>query len=424
MVQGCDIAVVGGGPAGLAAAEILAASGRTVTLYDRMPSLGRKLLMAGRGGLNLTHSEPLAAFLARYHPPQSLTGAVEAFPPQALRHWCAGLGEATFVGSSGRVFPESFKASPLLRAWLARLGEHGVAIRTRHRLVGLGDGDLTFETPEGDLTVAPAATLLALGGASWPRLGSDGAWVPLLEGLGVAVSPLRPANAGFSCTWSDLFRERHAGTPLKRVALTFCGQTVPGEAIVTRAGLEGGAVYALSRRLREAILAEGAARLVVDLRPDLGIEALAARLAGGRKGDSLSARLRKAAGLPPVAIGLMREAAGAALPAEPTALARLIKATPLTLTGMMGLDRAISTAGGVDLRALDGNAMLLARPGLFLAGEMLDWEAPTGGYLLQGAIAGGRAAAEGMLRWLADQGLAQNPTRPADSDGQDAPSPS
>lgn len=424
MVQGCDIAVIGGGPAGLAAAELIAAPGRTVTLYDRMPSLGRKLLMAGRGGLNLTHSEPLPAFLARYHPAGSLTEAVEAFPPQALRDWCAGLGQPTFVGSSGRVFPESFKASPLLRAWLARLGEHGVAIRTRHRLTGIGDGTLTFDTPEGGLTVRPAATLLALGGASWPRLGADGAWVPLLEGLGVAVSALRPANAGFACAWSDTFRDRHAGTPLKRVALTFGGQTVPGEAIVTRAGLEGGAVYALSRRLREAILAEGTARLVVDLRPDLSMAALTERLSGGRKGDSLSARLRKAAGLPPVAIGLMREAAGAALPAEPAALARLIKAAPLTLTGMMGLDRAISTAGGVDLGALDGNAMLRARPSLFLAGEMLDWEAPTGGYLLQGSIASGRAAAMGMLRWLGGQGLVQNPTRPVASDGQEAPSPS
>ena len=424
MVRECDIAVIGGGPAGLAAAELLAASGRAVTVYDRMPSLGRKFLMAGRGGLNLTHSEPLPAFLARYHPPQGLTEAIEAFPPDALRQWCAGLGEPTFVGSSGRVFPESFKASPLLRAWLARLGSQGVAIRTRHRLTGIGDGTLTFATPEGDLTVRPTATLLALGGASWPRLGSDGAWVPLLEGLGVSVLPLRPANMGFACPWSETFRQRHAGTPLKRVALTFDGQTVPGEAIVTRDGLEGGAVYALSRVLREAILAQGSARLVVDLRPDLTAEALTARLSGGRKGDSLSARLRKAAGLPPVAIGLMREAAGAALPTEPAALAALIKAAPMTLTGMMGLDRAISTAGGVDLGALDGNAMLRARPGLFLAGEMLDWEAPTGGYLLQGAIAGGRAAAGGMLRWLDAQGLVQNPTRPVASEGQDAPSPS
>ncbi|MGC5777337.1 NAD(P)/FAD-dependent oxidoreductase [Methylobacterium sp. NFXW15] len=425
MVQGVDIAVVGGGPSGLAAAEVLAASGRAVTVYERMPSLGRKFLMAGRGGLNLTHSEPLPAFLGRYHPAGSLDGPITAFPPASLREWCDGLGQTTFVGSSGRVFPESFKASPLLRGWLARLGERGVVIRPRHRLTEIAGEDLIFETPDGPKTVRPAATLLALGGASWPRLGSDGAWVPFLEALGVPVSPLRPANAGFACSWSAPFRERHAGTPLKRVALAFAGRTVRGEAIVTQAGLEGGAVYALSRELREAVLAKGEAQLVIDLRPDLDVEALANRLSGGRKGDSLSARLRKAAGLPPVAIGLLREAAGAALPTDPTALARLIKAAPLTLTGTMGLDRAISTAGGVVLDALDGNAMLKARPGLFLAGEMLDWEAPTGGYLLQGAISGGRAAAEGLLRWLGpDQGFKQKPTMPTASVGQDTPSPS
>jgi hypothetical protein len=410
MAEGHEIAVVGGGPAGLAAAEVLADAGRAVTVYDRMPSLGRKLLMAGRGGLNLTHSEALPDFLARYHPAGSLDAAVEAFPPEALRAWCEGLGEPTFVGSSGRVFPESFKASPLLRAWLARLTERDVAIRPRHRLIALGDGTLTFEAPEGTRTVRAGATLLALGGASWPRLGSDGAWVPLLEGLGVGVTPLRPANAGFALDWSETFRERHAGTPLKRVALTFAGRTVRGEAVVTRQGLEGGAVYALSRLLREAVAREGSARLILDLRPDLDASSLAARLGRSRTGDSLSARLRKAAGLAPVAVGLLREAAGTALPTEPAILAGLIKATPLTLTGTMGLDRAISTAGGVALSSLDGQAMLRDRPGLFVAGEMLDWEAPTGGYLLQGAIAGGRAAAGGMLAWLESRGISKGVT--------------
>ncbi|MBY0251319.1 MAG: TIGR03862 family flavoprotein, partial [Methylobacterium organophilum] len=290
------IAIVGGGPAGLAAAELLGEAGRAVTVYERMPSVARKLLIAGRGGLNITHSEARAEFLARYHPRGVLDAAIAAFPPDALRAWCADLGEPTFVGSSGRVFPQSFKASPLLRAWLARLDRLGVRIRTRHRLTGIAEG-LRFETPDGPLDLRPRATLLALGGASWPRLGSDGRWVPLLEGLGVAVAPLRPANAGFAAAWSDLFRERFSGTPLKRVALTCGGTTVRGEAVITEAGIEGGAIYALSRPLREAIAAGGSARLVVDLRPDLTREALARRLSGSRPGDSAGTRLRKAAGL-------------------------------------------------------------------------------------------------------------------------------
>lgn len=397
------VAVVGGGPAGLAAAEVLAAAGRSVTVYERMPSPGRKLLMAGRGGLNLTHGEPLEAFLGRYHPAGSLDAAITAFPPDALRAWCANLGEPTFVGSSGRVFPKSFKASPLLRAWLARLDGLGVAIRTRHRLVGLGP-DLLFVAPDGPVRVRPAATLLALGGASWPRLGSDGSWVPLLEGLGAEVAPLRPANAGFAVAWSAVFRERFSGAPLKRVALAFGDAAVRGEALVTADGLEGGAVYALSRPLREAVESDGHARLRVDLRPDLTREDLARRLSAARPGDSTSARLRKAAGLSPVAAGLLREAAGTALPADADKLAGLIKAAPLTLTASAPIARAISTAGGVRLSGLDDRAMLRGHPGLFLAGEILDWEAPTGGYLLQGAVSGGRAAAAGMLDWLAETG--------------------
>lgn len=396
-----DIAIVGGGPAGLAAAEVLAGAGWPVTVYDRMPSVGRKLLIAGRGGLNLTHSEPLADFLARYHPAHpSLLAAIEAFPPQALRVWCEGLGQATFVGSSGRVFPESFKASPLLRAWLARLDASGVRIRTRHCLVGLEPEALSFASPDGPLVVRPRAALLALGGASWPRLGSDGAWVPLLTEEGIAVAPLKPANVGFAVAWSAHFSGRFAGEPLKRIAARIGAVTARGEAVATADGLEGGVIYALSRPIREAIERDGAAELILDLRPDLEAGALAARLARTRPGESLSTRLRKAAGLGPVAAGLLREAHANALPTEAGALAAAIKAAPLRLRAAAPIARAISTAGGVAFAGLDDRFMLRARPGTFVAGEMLDWEAPTGGYLLQAAFAVGRAAADGMIDWF------------------------
>ena len=400
------VAIVGVGPAGLAAAEMLAASGHAVAVYERMPSVGRKFLLAGRGGLNLTHSEPVRDFLRRYHPSGSLAGAIEAFPPDALRAWCEGLGEPTFVGSSGRVFPKTFKASPLLRAWLRRLEASGVRIRTRHRLVAIEDGTLVFETPEGKTWTRPKAVLLALGGASWPRLGSDGAWVPMLENLGVTVAPLRPANAGFAIAWSEHFRERFAGQPLKRIGLAADGVIVRGEALITADGIEGGAIYAVSRALRAMIERKGAgekgaARLVIDLRPDLTARALADRLSDPRPGESMATRLRKAAGLSPVAAGLLREAAGVALPTDPDVLAGLIKAAPLRLHAMAPIEQAISTAGGVGFSGLDEGFMVRARPGLFVAGEMLDWEAPTGGYLLQGAISSGRAAAAGMSAWLA-----------------------
>ena len=401
-----DIAVVGGGPAGLMAAETLAGAGLPVAVYERMPSVGRKLLIAGRGGLNLTHSEPLPAFLARYHPAQpALAAAIESYTPQALRDWCEDLGQPTFVGSSGRVFPDSFKASPLLRAWLARLDERGVAIRTRHRLTGLGaDGTLAFDTPEGGLTVRPRASLLALGGASWPRLGSDGAWVPLLEGVGLAVAPLKPANVGFTVAWTPHVAERFAGAPLKRIAARIGGDAARGEAVVTADGIEGGVIYALGRPIREAVERDGGATLVLDLRPDLDAGALTKKLAKSRPGESLSTRLRKAAGLDPVAAALLREAHANALPGDATALAAAIKTVPLRLTGPAPIARAISTAGGLTFGALDARFMLRARPGLFAAGEMLDWEAPTGGYLLQAAFASGRAAARGMIAWLDEAG--------------------
>lgn len=402
-----EIAIVGGGPAGLMAAETLAGAGLSVTVYERMPSVGRKFLIAGRGGLNLTHTEPLPGFLARYHPEQpALTAAIEAYPPQALRDWCEGLGQPTFVGSSGRVFPQSFKASPLLRAWLARLTERGVAIRTRHRLTGLGDdGTLAFATPEGSsLCVRPRAALLALGGASWPRLGSDGAWVPLLEEHGLAVAPLKPANVGFAVAWSSHVAERFAGAPLKRIAARIGETGARGEAVVTATGIEGSVIYALGRPIREAVERDGAAILALDLRPDLDAGALAKKLAKSRPGESLSTRLRKAAGLDPVAAAIVREAHANALPGDPEALAAAIKAAPLRLTAPAPIARAISTAGGLGFGELDARFMLRTRPGLFAAGEMLDWEAPTGGYLLQAAFASGRAAARGMIEWLGERG--------------------
>jgi uncharacterized flavoprotein (TIGR03862 family) len=397
-----EAAVIGGGPAGLIAAEVLARAGLPVTVYDQMPSVGRKLLMAGRGGLNLTHSEDFARFVARYAEAQpQLEPMIGAFRPEDLRAWCEGLGQETFVGSSGRVFPKAFKASPLLRAWLARLDGLGVRLALRHRWQGWDDeGRLIFTDAAGKpVQTKPDATILALGGASWPRLGSDGSWTNLLAQRGIPVSALRPANMGFLCPWSDIMRSRFAGEPLKRIALTFAGTVVKGEAIVTQDGIEGGAVYALSARLRDAIEQDGSALLHIDLRPDLSHETLLRKLDAPRKGQSASTLLRKAAGLNPVGVALLREVSPA-LPVEPEALARLIKAVPLTLTGTKSLDRAISSAGGVPFSELDAHLMLRRMPGVFVAGEMLDWEAPTGGYLLQATFASGIAAARGVLASL------------------------
>jgi uncharacterized flavoprotein (TIGR03862 family) len=398
------VAVIGAGPAGLRAAEVLAQAGCAVTVYDRMPSVGRKLLMAGRGGLNLTHSEPVDRFLPRYGPAAArLAPSIEVFPPQALIAWAEGLGQPTFVGSSGRVFPKALKASPLLRAWLGRLRELGVEIRTRHDWTGWdAEGRLRFATPTGEATASPAATVLALGGASWPKLGSTGAWAEILTREGVAISPLRPANAGFDLAWSELFRDRFEGQPLKGVALTFGRVRVRGEAMVTRRGLEGGAVYALSAALRDAIAAEGSARLWIDLRPDARVEELQAKLAQQPANQSAANRLRKAAHLTPLEINLLREAHGKDLPSDPAALATAIKGAPLQLTAVRPLERAISTAGGVAFGAVDEQLMLMAKPGVFVAGEMLDWEAPTGGYLLQGSFSTGAAAARGVLRRLGE----------------------
>jgi hypothetical protein len=400
-------AVIGAGPAGLMAAEVLAQGGVGVTVYDVMPSAGRKFLMAGRGGLNLTHSEPLPAFLARYREAAPrLEAAISAFSPGRLREWSEALGQPTFIGSSGRVFPQSFKASPLLRAWLRRLDLQGVRFAFRHRWIGWDEqGRLRFQTPDGERTGEARATVLALGGASWPRLGSDGTWADLLPAKGIAISPLRPTNCGFTVAWSDVFRDRFEGQPLKGVAFKFGAQAIRGEAILTRNGIEGGAIYTLSAELREAIAKSGEAVLSVALRPDLCTDELAARSSVPRGKQSLSNFLRKAFRLSPVAIGLLQEAAissGQSLPS--LNLAELINAVPIKLTGIAPIARAISTAGGISFDELDADFMLERLPGVFAAGEMLDWEAPTGGYLLQASFATGAAAGRGALKWLNPHG--------------------
>ncbi|ABE63335.1 HI0933-like protein [Nitrobacter hamburgensis X14] len=400
------VAVLGAGPAGLMAAEVLARGGVRVTVFDAMPSAGRKFLMAGRGGLNLTHSEPLPQFLARYGAAAPhLKPAIDAFTPEALRKWADDLGQPTFVGSSGRVFPKTLKASPLLRAWLRRLDSLSVTLALRHRWTGWDrDGRLLFQTPDGERTFEAASTVLALGGASWPRLGSDGAWVEWLAGRGVAVAPLRPANSGFTVGWSGVFRDRFEGQPLKNVALSVGSHAVRGEAVITRTGVEGGGIYALSSVLREAIIASGRATLHINLRPDVTTDNLSARLSAPRGKQSVSNWLRKAAGLAPVAIGVLQEMAMASgqqpgtMP--PAALAALIHAVPITLTGVAPIARAISSAGGIAFSELDGDCMIRRLPGVFAAGEMLDWEAPTGGYLLQASFATGAAAGRGVLKWL------------------------
>ena len=396
------VTIIGAGPAGLITAEALARAGARVRLHDAMPSAGRKLLMAGRGGLNLTHSEPLDAFLGRYGEAADWARPLlDGFTPAALIAWAEGLGQPTFVGSSGRVFPRAMKASPLLRAWLGRLGELGVTLTLRSRWTGwTADGALCFDTPDGPVTETADATLLALGGASWPRLGSDGDWSGLLAERGVEITPFRPANVGFNVAWSDIFKDRFAGQPLKAIALTHGDQTVRGEAMIAGYGLEGGAIYALSAGLREAITRDGKAELTIDLHPDQTLGQLTARLVTPQGRQSQSNHLRKAAHLSPAAIGLMREATGGPIPISPRSQAALIKGARITLTGMQGLDRAISSAGGVALGELDENLMLRRLPGVFAAGEMLDWEAPTGGYLLQASLASGLAAARGVCRRL------------------------
>lgn len=398
------IAIIGGGPAGLMAADLLSQAGVAVDVYDAMPSVGRKFLLAGVGGMNITHSEPFERFVSRYRErAAALRPLLEAFDATQLREWIHALGIDTFVGTSGRVFPSDMKAAPLLRAWLRRLREAGVHIHTRHRWLGWSDdGTLRVRGPEGERTVAADAVLLALGGGSWARLGSDGAWVPLLEARGVPVRALRAANCGFDVDeWSAHLRERFAGAPLKTVSLSLPGgEPRKGEFVITATGIEGSLVYALSAGIRERIERDGHAQVTLDLLPDHSLEKIVRALTRPRGSQSMAKHLKRQLGLDGVKAGLLRELTAPSAFDDPPCLAQAIKALPIILLHPRPLDEAISSAGGVPFESLDDNLMLRQLPGVFCAGEMLDWEAPTGGYLLTGCFASGRAAAQGMLRWL------------------------
>ena len=401
------VAIIGGGPAGLMAAEVIGSQGIKVDVYDAMPSVGRKFLLAGKGGLNLTHAEPAPLFVSRYGARRAQVEPwLSAFGPDALREWAHALDIDTFVGTSNRIFPKEMKAAPLLRAWIRRLRELRVAFHMRHRWQGWKDnGALIFSTPLGEQRVSTDAVVLALGGGSWARLGSDGAWTALLAARGVTIAPLRPANCGFDCAWSEHLRARYAGQPLKSVIASFTdeqGTTYrqQGECTVTESGIEGGVIYALSAPLRDAITAHGRATLHLDLAPGRDLHRLTRDLSASRGKRSLSNHLQNKAGIAGVKAGLLREGVSAEALAEPTRLAMRIKALPLQLTAPRPLDEAISSAGGVSFDALDDQLMLREAPGVFCAGEMLDWEAPTGGYLLSACFASGRVAGAGVVDWL------------------------
>jgi uncharacterized flavoprotein (TIGR03862 family) len=417
--MGGTATVVGGGPAGLMAAEVLAGAGFEVRVFDHMASFGRKFLLAGRGGLNITHSRPVDELLERYGPRRALLEpVVRAFGPDDLRDWCAELGEPTFVGSSGRVFPASFRATPLLRAWLRRLSSSGVVLEPRHRWLGWA------ETPDGTadprrplfrrvdgttVEVVSDVVVLALGGASWPRVGSDGGWVDVLGAAGITVEPLRPANCGVVVGWSPGFAERFAGVPLKNVAVSFAGSAVRGDAMITMRGLEGGPVYDRSASIREALESNGTCTFEIDLHPDLSVDQVVDRLSRRRPKDSVTTWIRRALGLGPAAVGLIREATSNQVPTDFGALAELVKAVPVVAIGVMPIDRAISTAGGISVAEIDHSLMLHRLPGTFVAGEMLDWEAPTGGYLLQAAFSTAVAAARGATTWIESRDRSDGP---------------
>ena len=396
------VVIIGAGPAGLMAAEALAQAGIRAGVHDAMPSAGRKFLMAGKGGLNISHAEVFDDFVARYGTRRAqIEPLLQAFPPDALRRWVHGLGLETFVGSSGRVFPDRMKAAPLLRAWLHRLREQGVTFHLRRRWLGWDEsGLLRFATPEGECRISADATVLALGGASWPQLGSDGAWTALLAARGIPIAPLRPANCGFDIGWSDHFRQRYAGAPLKSVAACFGELRRNGECLISTHGIEGGLIYALSAALRDKIEVNGEAVLHLDLLPDWALQRVQREAAHPRGARSLASHLQSRLGLKGVKANLLREVLSAEQMHDPVLLAQTIKMLPLRLVAPRPLNEAISSAGGVEFAALDQSLMLQRIPGVFCAGEMLDWEAPTGGYLLTACFASGHAAGKGVVQWL------------------------
>ncbi len=412
--QSPTVAVIGGGPAGLMAAEVLSQAGIRVDLYDAMPSAGRKFLMAGKGGMNITHSEPLELFLSRYESRQSsIKPLLDLFGPEAVRAWVNTLGFDTFIGSSGKVFPEEMKAAPLLRAWLHRLRADGVRFHMRHQWLGWHEDMLRFLTPSGEQLIKADALVLALGGASWPRLGSTGAWLPLLEAYGVAIAPLQASNCGFDVGWSQFFRDRFAGQPLKSVQVSFtntAGITVcqQGEMIVSTEGVEGNLIYKLSAPLRELINLKGKAELQLDLAPGRSKQFLLDKLSAPRGKNSLANHLRKQLGIDGVKAALLREALPRDAMENPLRLAQSIKALPINLRATRPIDEVISSAGGVAFEALDDKLMIKVLPGVFCAGEMLDWEAPTGGYLLTACFASGRVAGNGVLAWLKNKDGTRN----------------
>ncbi len=405
-VSNCEVAIIGAGPAGLAAAEHLASAGHRVHIFERMPTPARKFLMAGKSGLNITHAEDLQKFIARYSAEaRKLTSAIRSFSPEDIRVWAADLGVETFIGSSGRVFPTHYKASPLLRAWLARLNKMGINLHTRHKWVGwAGDRtELVFETPDGIKHTTAEATILALGGTSWPKLGSVGEWQADLRDRYVDLKPFQPANCGFEINWSPHFRDRFAGEPVKNCVLSACNCTTKGDFVVTKAGVEGSAIYQVSRAVREEIEQRGTAIITVDLTPDKTQDELCSRLIEPRKKRSLADHIRRKTGLRGVKSGLLREFLNPDEMRSPEKLASYIKALPLRIQSSRPIEEAISVAGGVSFGSLDDNLMLTALPGIFCAGEMVDWEAPTGGYLLTACLAQGKQAAAGVRTWLEDR---------------------